>query len=67
VVQDTGWSAHLPAGMGLVPFSTPAEALDGLDRIAGDWAAHSAGASEIARDYFDAAKVLPPFLEVACS
>jgi hypothetical protein len=53
--------------MGLIPFSTTAEALDGLDRIASDWAAHSASASEIAREYFDAGKVLPPFLDVACS
>ncbi len=67
VVQDTGWSAHLPTGTGLVPFTTCGEALDGLDRIAGNWAAHSAGASAIAREYFDASRVLPPFLEVACS
>lgn len=66
LVQDTGWSAHLPTGVGLLPFSTPEEALDGLERIASDWPVHSARASEIARAHFDAAQVLPPFLEVAC-
>ena len=33
LVQDTGWTAHLPAGEGLLAFSTPDEALDGIDRI----------------------------------
>ena len=34
IVQDTGWSSHLPAGVGLVPFSTVEEAIAGLDRVA---------------------------------
>jgi hypothetical protein len=66
LVQDTGWSAHLPTGTGLLPFSTPEEALDGLERIAADWPTHSAGAAAIAREHFDAHKVLPAFLEAAC-
>jgi hypothetical protein len=66
-VQDTGWSAHLPAGAGLLRFSTCEEALDGLDRIVGDWTMHSKRAAEIAREHFDAGAVLPRFLEVACS
>ena len=36
-------------------------------RIAGDWSAHSRRASEVAREHFDASRVLPHFLEVACS
>jgi len=67
LVQDTGWSAHLPAGTGLVSFSTPEEALDGLARIEADYATHARRAAEIARDHFDAARVLPPFLELACA
>jgi hypothetical protein len=65
LVQDTGWSAHLPTDAGLLTFSTPEEALDGLQRIAGDWAAHSRRASEIAAEYFDASRVLPRLIEVA--
>ncbi len=65
IVQDTGWSAHLPAGIGLLPFSTCEEALDGLDRVTADWDTHSRRAAEIAREHFDAAIVLPRFLEVA--
>ena len=32
LVQDTGWTAHLPSGEGLLAFSTPDEALAGIDR-----------------------------------
>ncbi len=31
LVQDTGWTAHLPHGDGLLAFSTPDEALAGID------------------------------------
>jgi len=67
LVQDTGWSAHLPSGVGLLAFSTPEEALAGLDRVASDWPTHARRAAEIAREHFDASRVLPPFLEVACA
>lgn len=66
LVQDTGWSAHLPSGTGLLAFSTPDEALDGLERLERDYALHARRAGEIARECFDASRVLPPFLEVAC-
>jgi hypothetical protein len=66
LVQETGWSAHLPSGTGLLAFSTPEEALDGLARIEADYATHARAAGAIAREHFDAARVLPRFLEVAC-
>ncbi|MEZ5293484.1 MAG: hypothetical protein R2745_20545 [Vicinamibacterales bacterium] len=65
LVQDTGWSAHLPAGEGLLAFSTPDEALAGLDRLAAAYETHAARAREIARVHFDAARVLPALLEAA--
>jgi hypothetical protein len=67
LVQDTGWSAHLPAGTGLLGFSTPEEAIDGLDRVEGDYALHARRATEIAHEYFDASHVLPRLLETACA
>jgi hypothetical protein len=67
LVQDTGWSRHVPPGTGLIGFSTPGEALDGLDRLDADYALHARGAREIAREHFDASRVLQPFLETACS
>ncbi|MSO45612.1 MAG: glycosyltransferase family 1 protein [Acidobacteria bacterium] len=67
LVQDTGWSEHLPTGTGLIAFSTPDEAIDGLDRLDRDYAQHARRANEIARECFDASRVLPPFLETASS
>ena len=66
LVQDTGWTAHLPSGSGLVAFSTRDEALDGLERMARDYPRHARSAVAVAREQFDASRVLPPFLELAC-
>ena len=65
LVQDTGWSGHLPSDGGLLPFSTPEEALDGLERIGADWATHSRKASAIASEHFDASRVLRSLIEVS--
>ena len=67
VVQDTGWSAHLPSGAGLVGFSTLEEAITGLEMLERDYAAHAQRARELAHECFDASRVLPPFLERACT
>ena len=67
LVQDTGWSSHLPAGEGLLAFSSPDEALAGIDRINSDYDREARHAGEVARAHFDARVVLPKLLEVACS
>ena len=67
LVQDTGWTSHLPSGDGLLAFSTTEEALAALDRINADYLHHARSATEIAREHFDAGRVLPRLLEVACS
>jgi hypothetical protein len=66
LVQDTGWSAHLPSGEGLLAFSDPEQALIGIDRINHDYARHARRAQEIAREHFDANRVLPRLIEEAC-
>ena len=66
LVQETGWSEHVPSGVGLLPFSTTEEAIEGLARLESDYQLHARRASEIARECFDASRVLPPFLEKAC-
>jgi hypothetical protein len=66
LVQDTGWTAHLPAGEGLVAFSSRDEALAGLDAINRDYPRHAARAVEIAREHFDADRVLRRLLD-ACA
>jgi hypothetical protein len=67
LVQDTGWTAHLPAGEGLLAFATAEEAIDGIARINADYGRHAARAREIAREHFDASRVLSKLLEVACA
>ncbi len=67
LVQDTGWTAHLPNGEGLLAFSSPADALAGIDAINADYPRHARRAAEIARAEFDARVVLPRLLEVACA
>jgi hypothetical protein len=67
LVQDTGWTAHLPSGEGLLSFSGPDDALAGVDRINTDYAGHARRAAEIARAHFDARVVLPTLLETACA
>jgi hypothetical protein len=66
LVQDTGWTAHLPAGDGLLAFTTMDEAMAGIERINADYDRHATRAAEIAREYFSAARLLPKLLEVAC-
>ncbi len=66
LVQDTGWSAHLPSGEGLLAFSSPAEALAGIAAINSDYPRHATRAREIAEAHFDANLVLPRLLDI-CS
>lgn len=65
IMQDTGFGNALPTGEGLFAFSTEQEALAAIEAIAQDYARHSAAALEIAREYFDAERVLGELLRRA--
>ena len=67
LVQDTGWSAHVPAGDGLLAFSSADEALAGIDRINGSYARHARRAAEVAREHFEAGRVLRRLLDEVSS
>jgi hypothetical protein len=67
LVQDTGWTAHLPSGDGLLAFSTLEEAIAGVERINADYDRHARQALDVARAHFDAGVVLPALLETACA
>lgn len=67
LVQDTGWSAHLPSGNGLHAFSTMDEAVAGIDRINSDYDRQAGAAAEVARAHFDARVVLPALIDKSCS
>jgi hypothetical protein len=49
----------------LLAFSTPEDALAGIDAINSDYDRHARRALDIAREHFDAARVLPKLLETA--
>jgi hypothetical protein len=63
VVQDTGFSEHLPCGQGLLAVGTVDEAAAALDKINSNYEHHSSCAHEIAVEYLDASKVLRAFLQ----
>jgi len=67
LVQDTGWTGHLPSGEGLLAFSTMDEAVAGIDCINSNYTRHAARALDIAREHFDARVVLPRLLDSACA
>jgi hypothetical protein len=62
VTQDTGFGTFVPTGSGLFAYDTMDEAIDALARINADYAAHSAGARQVAADAFGAGPVLRRFL-----
>jgi glycosyltransferase involved in cell wall biosynthesis len=58
VTQDTAFGAVLPTGRGLFAVNDLDEAADAVLRIAGDPAGQGRAALEIAREHFDAERVL---------
>jgi hypothetical protein len=62
VTQDTAFGKFIPTGSGLFAYSTMEEAVDALDRINADYAAHSAAARRVAAESFGAESVLRRFL-----
>jgi hypothetical protein len=65
VVQDTGFSDFLPSDSGLLPFTTPDEALDRIEQVCSRYAYHCTEARAVAEEYFDATKVLRHLVERA--
>jgi hypothetical protein len=65
LVQNTGLSRMLPTGMGLVPFSTPEEAVAGAGSITTSYEEHSQAARAFAEAHLDSRLVLSRMLEEA--
>ena len=62
VVQETGWSRHVPSGAGVIAFATVDQAAAALADVAAHPARHRAAAVEIAREYLATDRVLPALL-----
>ena len=65
VVQETGWSDTIPAGDGLLAFSTLEEAVDAIADINDHYEEHQRAARALAEQYFDAKKVCADLLAQA--
>jgi hypothetical protein len=65
VLQDTGFSAHLPLGPGLHAFTSHAEAVGALAAIRADYAAACRHARDVAVECFDAERVCERLLREA--
>jgi hypothetical protein len=65
VTEDTGFGRVLPTGEGLFAFSTTDEAVAAIEAIETDPLRHRRAALEIAREYFDAKKVIGSLMERA--
>ncbi len=65
VVQRTGLSSYLPAGEGILEFSTHPEAAQALATVNADYERHCRSAREIAETYFDARRATEKILNVA--
>jgi hypothetical protein len=62
VVQETGWSKYIPAGTGLLAFSTVQEAVAAIADVNDRYAEHQAAARALAEEFFDAKKVCQDLL-----
>jgi hypothetical protein len=63
LAQDTGFAGAIPAGGGLVAFSTEEEAIAGIEAISSDYEHHARAAREVAEACFDSKRVLSRLLE----
>jgi GT2 family glycosyltransferase len=63
IMQDTGFGSMLPTGEGLFAFSTIEDIDAAVEAIRSDHERHSRAASAIAREYFDATRVIGSLLE----
>lgn len=62
VTQDTGFDSVLPTGEGLFAWRDSQDAVAAIEQINGDWPVHAAAARDIAREYFEAGRVLKRLL-----
>ncbi len=62
VVQDTGFSGHIPTGEGLVAFANLEQAVRAIEGVESDYPHHQQAARELARTCFDSDLVLGKML-----
>ena len=65
ITQETGFSRHYGQQKGLFSFGAIEEIGEAVREINADYPAHCRAACEVAREYFEAEKVLAALLEKA--
>ena len=65
IMQQTGFTKHYGGTAGVFAFTSLGEVVDAVQMIKADYAMHSRAARQIAREIFDAEKVLSSLLERA--
>ena len=65
VLQDTGFSRHLPTGEGLLEFVDLEGAIGAIEKVEADHPSHSAAARSLAVEHLDARKVVGRILDEA--
>src|SRR5881275_1315468 len=65
IIQETGFTKHYGGKAGLLSFRSLDEIVDAVKTINADYARHSRAARELARDVFEAEKVLKSLLDRA--
>ena len=63
LAQDTGFGEFLPAGEGVIAFSTLDEAAAGVEEMESDWERHGRAARALAEEHLDSDKVLGRLLD----
>jgi hypothetical protein len=63
LAQETGFSRFLPAGEGLLAFSTPDEVFAALEKLECNYVSHRRAARAIAQEYFASDRVLARLLQ----
>ena len=66
VVQETGFSRHLPTGEGVLSFTTLDEAVAAVAEVDANYARHVDAARAVIESHFDACQVLARLVEQAC-
>lgn len=65
VAEDTGFRAYMPSGDGLLPFSSPAEAVQAVTDVLKRYDHHCRAARALAEAQFDSRRVLQDLLDRA--
>jgi hypothetical protein len=63
VIQDTGFGNVIPTGLGVLAFSTPEEAAEGLRDVESRYERHARAAREIAEAFFESSRILNRLIE----